>query len=245
MAVPGLDPGISPAIHVFSAPPVDKAQARPHANRVSPDNIRSPPVSKSTHKTTKPRQHSHTNPHPCQGNFSYFTTARTRLPLHRHAGEGLQSTSFPLSSPRRRPGSTTSLLACPNPQSIPLHRLGPRRRTIHASLPSPALNCPVIIISPPARRRAGRRDRRCDGRGEARRRAGRGALRGKRLSIGTDLDEFFRVKMRENFHDTIGALQADLDTWLHHDNTERPHLGYRSMGRRPIDTVMQFGNPEG
>ena len=148
MAVPGLDPGISPAIHVFSAPPVDKAQARPHANRVSPDNIRSPPVSKSTHKTTKPRQHSHTNPHPCQGNFSYFTTARTRLPLHRHAGEGLQSTSFPLSSPRRRPGSTTSLLACPNPQSIPLHRLGPRRRTIHASLPSPALNCPVIIISP-------------------------------------------------------------------------------------------------
>ena len=65
------------------------------------------------------------------------------------------------------------------------------------------------------------------------------------FSIGTDLDEFFRVKMRENFHDTIGALQADLDTWLHHDNTERPHLGYRSMGRRPIDTVMQFGNPEG
>ena len=51
--------------------------------------------------------------------------------------------------------------------------------------------------------------------------------------------------MRENFHDTIGALQADLDTWLHHDNTERPNLGYRNMRRRPIDTIMQFVNQEG
>ena len=50
------------------------------------------------------------------------------------------------------------------------------------------------------------------------------------FSIGTDLDEFSRVKMRENSNDTIGALQADLDTWLHHDNTERPNLGYRNMG---------------
>ena len=51
--------------------------------------------------------------------------------------------------------------------------------------------------------------------------------------------------MRENFHDTIGALQADFDTWPHHDNTERPNLGYRNMGRRPIDTIMQFVNQEG
>ncbi|PJN93067.1 IS481 family transposase, partial [Amaricoccus sp. HAR-UPW-R2A-40] len=45
---------------------------------------------------------------------------------------------------------------------------------------------------------------------------------------GTVLDEFFRVKMRETFHDTVEALQADLDPWLVHYNTERPHLGYRS-----------------
>ena len=62
---------------------------------------------------------------------------------------------------------------------------------------------------------------------------------------GTVLDEFFRVKMRENFYDSVEPLQADLDAWLHHYNTERPHLGYRNMGRRPIDTVMQFVNQEG
>ena len=62
---------------------------------------------------------------------------------------------------------------------------------------------------------------------------------------GTVLDEFFRVKMRETFYDGVEALQADLDAWLHHYNTERPHLGYRNMGKRPIDTVMQFVNQEG
>ena len=38
----------------------------------------------------------------------------------------------------------------------------------------------------------------------------------------------------------MAALQADLDTWLVHYNTERPHRGYRNMGRRPIDTVNLF-----
>jgi len=39
--------------------------------------------------------------------------------------------------------------------------------------------------------------------------------------------------------------QADLDAWLIHYNTERPHLGYRNMGRRPIETVMSFVSQEG
>ena len=56
----------------------------------------------------------------------------------------------------------------------------------------------------------------------------------------TVLDEFFRIKMRETFYETVEALQADLDAWLVHYNTERPHLGYRNMGRRPIETVMAF-----
>ncbi len=47
------------------------------------------------------------------------------------------------------------------------------------------------------------------------------------------LDEFFRGKMRETFYETVDALKADLDAWLVHYNTERPHLGYRNMGRRP------------
>lgn len=62
---------------------------------------------------------------------------------------------------------------------------------------------------------------------------------------GTVLDEFFRVKMRETFYETVEALQADLDAWLIHYNTERPHLGYRNMGRRPIETVMSFVSQEG
>ena len=32
---------------------------------------------------------------------------------------------------------------------------------------------------------------------------------------GTVLDEFFRVKMRENFYECVETLQADLDAWLH------------------------------
>ena len=62
---------------------------------------------------------------------------------------------------------------------------------------------------------------------------------------GTVLDEFFRVVMRETFYDTVDALQADLDAWLVHYNTERPHLGYRNQGRRPIDTVNSFVSQEG
>ena len=62
---------------------------------------------------------------------------------------------------------------------------------------------------------------------------------------GTVLDEFFRVKMRETFYETVETLQADLDAWLVHYNTERPHLGSRNMGRRPIETVRSFVSQEG
>jgi transposase InsO family protein len=56
----------------------------------------------------------------------------------------------------------------------------------------------------------------------------------------TVLDEFFRVRMRETFYATVDALQTDLDAWLVPYNTERPHPGYRNMGRRPRDTVSKF-----
>jgi len=62
---------------------------------------------------------------------------------------------------------------------------------------------------------------------------------------GTILNEFFRMKMRETFYETVEALQADLDAWLVHYNTQRPHLGYRNQGRRPIETVMSFVSQEG
>ena len=62
---------------------------------------------------------------------------------------------------------------------------------------------------------------------------------------GTVLDEFFRIKMRETFYESVTAFQVDLDTWLHHYNTDRPHIGYRNQGRRPIETINLFVSQEG
>ena len=56
----------------------------------------------------------------------------------------------------------------------------------------------------------------------------------------TVLDEFFRVGFRTKFYESVEALQSDLDEWLVHYNTERPHQGYRNMGRRPVDTINQY-----
>src|ERR671912_635163 len=57
---------------------------------------------------------------------------------------------------------------------------------------------------------------------------------------GTVLDEFFRPTMRRRLYESVEALQADLDAWLHHYNHARAHLGYRNQGRRPWETVERF-----
>jgi transposase InsO family protein len=57
----------------------------------------------------------------------------------------------------------------------------------------------------------------------------------------TVLDEFFRIAFRTKFYESVASLQEDLDAWLIHYNMERPHQGYRNMGRRPIDTINLFG----
>jgi len=36
------------------------------------------------------------------------------------------------------------------------------------------------------------------------------------------------------------ALQADFDQWLIEYNTERPHQGYRNLGKRPIETILSY-----
>jgi len=56
----------------------------------------------------------------------------------------------------------------------------------------------------------------------------------------TLLDEFFRKVFREKFYDSVVELQKSLDKYLRFYNTERPHQGYRNMGKRPIDTVERF-----
>jgi transposase InsO family protein len=56
----------------------------------------------------------------------------------------------------------------------------------------------------------------------------------------TIFEEFFRTQMRGKFYESVEALQTDLDIWLRYYNEERPHRGYRNMGKRPIDTVNEY-----
>ena len=50
-------------------------------------------------------------------------------------------------------------------------------------------------------------------------------------------EEFFAVALTETWYESVDALQADLDRGLDHYHTERPHLGYRNPGTRPLATV--------
>ena len=52
--------------------------------------------------------------------------------------------------------------------------------------------------------------------------------------------EFFQVALRQRFYASPEDLQPDLDAWLTHYNTERPHRGYRNRGKRPMDTVNDY-----
>lgn len=56
----------------------------------------------------------------------------------------------------------------------------------------------------------------------------------------TVLDEFFRLALRKRVYHSVEQLQASLDAWLTFYNEQRPHLGYRNLGRRPLDTIKQF-----
>jgi transposase InsO family protein len=56
----------------------------------------------------------------------------------------------------------------------------------------------------------------------------------------TVLDEFFCQAFRTTFYESVEALQADLDIWLVYYNTERPHQGYRNLGKRPIERLEQY-----
>jgi transposase InsO family protein len=56
----------------------------------------------------------------------------------------------------------------------------------------------------------------------------------------TVLDEFFRIAFRKKLYESVEALQADLDAWLHSYNYERPHQGYRNLGKRPFEHIEQY-----
>ena len=53
-------------------------------------------------------------------------------------------------------------------------------------------------------------------------------------------EEFFHANFRQKLYLTLEELQTDLDEWLVFYNTQRPHLGYRNMGRKPIETIDRY-----
>ena len=55
----------------------------------------------------------------------------------------------------------------------------------------------------------------------------------------TVLQEFCQVTFRKNLYKTIEQLQADLDRWLLHYNTERTHQGKMCCGRTPLETMIE------
>ncbi len=55
----------------------------------------------------------------------------------------------------------------------------------------------------------------------------------------TILQEFYQITFRKKLYETIEALQADLDQWLHHYNTERTHQGKMCCGRTPFETMIE------
>ena len=38
----------------------------------------------------------------------------------------------------------------------------------------------------------------------------------------------------------LDELQKDLDSWLKYYNEKRPRLGYRNMGKTPLETIQEF-----
>ncbi|AKU21306.1 IS481 family transposase [Massilia sp. NR 4-1] len=54
----------------------------------------------------------------------------------------------------------------------------------------------------------------------------------------TILNEFYQIAFRCKIYLTIIELQADLDEWLQHYNTERTHQGKMCCGRTPLQTLI-------
>lgn len=53
-------------------------------------------------------------------------------------------------------------------------------------------------------------------------------------------EDFSPNAFRKKVYTSIEELQEELDKWLDFYNYERPHRGYRNLGKRPFDTVKSF-----
>lgn len=55
-------------------------------------------------------------------------------------------------------------------------------------------------------------------------------------------DEFYAITFRKKIYDSLDMLQADLDEWIQHYNTERPHSGRYCFGKTPMQTFTESLN---
>jgi transposase InsO family protein len=56
--------------------------------------------------------------------------------------------------------------------------------------------------------------------------------------IRTVKEEFFQKARLTKLYETMEELQTDLAAWLLYYNGDRPHQGYRNMGRTPLETIQ-------
>lgn len=54
----------------------------------------------------------------------------------------------------------------------------------------------------------------------------------------TILQEFYQVTFRRKIYQSLDELQADLDIWIAHYNSERTHQGKMCCGRTPLQTLI-------
>jgi transposase InsO family protein len=56
------------------------------------------------------------------------------------------------------------------------------------------------------------------------------------------LDEFFKKIFQNKTYNSLETLQSDFEQWLFHYNHERPHHGYRNMGKTPYEVYQNYFN---
>lgn len=54
----------------------------------------------------------------------------------------------------------------------------------------------------------------------------------------TVLNEFYQVAFRKKIYTSLEELQRDIDQWLEHYNTQRPHTGKWCYGKTPMQTFL-------
>lgn len=47
-----------------------------------------------------------------------------------------------------------------------------------------------------------------------------------------------QAQQKAKLYESIDDPQADFNKWLVYYNTDRPHQGYRNMGRTPAETIQ-------